>query len=54
MTDPDLAALIIDDRSKRIEIIREKSDVSPTQSYTTAFTKQIKPFLKTPDSPPVE
>ena len=39
MTDPDLAALIIDDRSKRIEIIREKSDVSPTQSYTVASAK---------------
>ena len=35
MTDPDLAALIIDDRAKRIEVIREQQ-ASPSWEYQVA------------------
>ena len=42
MTDPELAAIIIDDRSKKIEMIREQNGASPRRSYHTQISTSKK------------
>ena len=33
LSDPNFAALVIDDRNKQIEVIREVQDATPSQAY---------------------